>query len=70
MAPLSATPVPSDEDVSALLDEWKTRQTDEAKANSMAAHFLEWLEKFTASNYRERAKKAATKRWQKNGLTE
>ena len=65
-APLTATPEPSDDDVSAKLNEWKVDRFDESKAKSLATAFKEVLERYTASNYQERAKKAAAKRWHNN----
>jgi hypothetical protein len=65
-APLTATPEPSDEDVSAELDKWKADRLDESRAKSLAKEFEKVLERYTASNYEERAKKAAAKRWHKD----
>jgi hypothetical protein len=64
--PITATPEPSDGDVSAELNKWKADRFDESRARSFAADFNEWLERYTKHNYRERAKKAAAKRWQKS----
>ena len=66
MQPLTVTPIPSDDDVVAEVKGWRANRLDEGRARGLAADFGQWLEQFTASNYRERAKKAAAKRWKKD----